>query len=381
MAKSKQNTEVSESTTKRSPIEIAKAFLNKYKKNEFASTLSDSTLSNVGDWISSGSFSLNKVLSGSYFKGFANNRLYVLAGPSSTGKSLICARTVAQAQKKGYFVHYFDSENAIDNDFMKRFGVDTESLIYYPIKTISDFRNQSIEAMRNWRADPDTKDLPAMFFCDSIGGLAGTKEMNDVEEGKSASDMGQRAKELRAAARTLTIECAHNSIPMIVTNHTYEQAAANPQAAPVTKMTGGEGFMYASSAVIYLKKRAHKEKEQDASGDNVNQTKGNFLTAIAAKNRFVPEGTKGEMYLSFSAGIQKYYGLLNDAIEAGLIEIKGPRYYIKHLDKTVFEKSLYTSEVFEPIINDLNKSVEEKFKFAPMVDEDKLEVEEIAEPE
>jgi RecA/RadA recombinase len=344
--------------------DIAKAFLKKYNKNEFASTLNESRLSNVGAWISSGSFSLNRVLSGSYKKGFANNRLYVIAGPSSTGKSLVCARTVAEAQKAGYQIFYFDSENAIDNDFMERFGVDTSSLIYQPVKTISEFRNLAVQLMRDWRKDPETKDIPALFFCDSIGGLAGTKEMNDVEEGKNASDMGQRAKELRATARILTIECAHNMIPMIVTNHTYEQSAANPQAAPITKMSGGEGFMYASSAVIYLKKREHKEAEQDALGENVKVKKGNFLIATAAKNRFVPEGTKGEIYINFEKGVSPYYGLLEDAVAHGFIEIKGQRYYIKHLDKTFFEKQLYTKDVWNPIIEDLNKKVEETFKFA-----------------
>jgi RecA/RadA recombinase len=350
-------------------VNRAKNFLKKYNKNVYASVLSESRISNVTDWISSGSYSFNRVLSGSYLKGFANNRLYVIAGPSSTGKSLICARACKEAQDKGYTIVYFDSENAIDDDFMKRFGVRTDELIYVPVKTISEFRNAAVQMMKDWRADEDTKDAPVFFFCDSLGGMMGTKEMNDVEQDKSASDMGQRAKELRACARVLTIECAQHSIPMICTNHTYEQAAANPQAAPQTKMTGGEGFMYASSAVIYLRKRQVKEDGKNALGDTVKTKTGNIIIATAEKNRFVPEGTKSEIYCDFEKGIQKWYGLLEDAVTHGFIEKRATRLYVKHLDKSFFETQIFTTAVFGPIFEELNKKVEESLKFNITIDD------------
>jgi len=350
-------------------VNKAKDFLKKYNKSAYASVLSESRISNVTDWISSGSFSLNRVLSGSYIKGFANNRLYIIAGPSSTGKSLLCARACKEAQSKGYTIFYFDSENAIDNEFMQRFGVDTDALIYIPVKTISEFRNTAVQMMKDWRTDEATKDSPALFFCDSLGGMMGTKEANDVVEDKHASDMGQRAKELRACARVLTIECAHHMIPMICTNHTYEQAAANPQAAPTTVMSGGQGFFYAGSAIIYLKKRQVKEDGKNALGDTVKTKTGNIIIATAEKNRFVPEGTKGEIYCDFERGIQKWYGLLEDAVKHGFIEKRSTRLYVKHLDKSFFESQIFTKEVFEPIFDELNKKVEEDLRFSITVDD------------
>ena len=381
MAKKKEEVETNKTVQKISDAASrAKKFLEKYNKNEFASTLEESNLSNVKDWISSGSLSLNKVLSGSLYKGFADNRLYVLAGPSSTGKSLICAKTVAEAQKKGYQIFYFDSENAIDNDFMKRFGVKTDELIYCPVTTISEFRNEAIQKMQDWRTDPDTKDVPAFFFCDSLGNLSGTKETNDVVEGKSASDMGQRAKELRACARLLSQQCAKHRIPLIATNHTYEQAAANPQSAPVTKMTGGEGFMYAASAVIYLRKRQVKEAAKDALGDNVKVKVGNILVATSEKNRFVPEGTKGEIFMDFERGISRYFGLLEDACALGFFEKRSTRIYVKHLDKSFFETQIYASSIWTPIIDALNAKIEEKYKFATVTADVDVETEVDVEP-
>lgn len=362
MAKQKIDTE---SVTKE-PKNKAQSFLKKYKIGEFASTLADSPMSVVNSWINSGSYSLNRVLSGSYYKGYADNRIYLLAGPSSTGKSLIAGKAVASAQKIGYTVAYFDSENAVDKDAMTNLGVNVEELMVIPIKTISDFKNQATHLIQDWRTEygPDAK---LMIVCDSIGNLSGTKENNDIEENKTAQDMGQRAKELRQAARILSQQCGHNRVPMICTNHTYEQAAQNPNAAPTIKMAGGEGFYYGASGIIYLKKRAEREVEKSlVTGKDVKVKTGNILIATAEKNRFVPEGTQGEIYLDFRRGLSPYYGLLGDALEFGFIEKKGPRFEVKHLGKSVFESKLYTKEVFGPIMDELNKKVEEKYKFASL---------------
>lgn len=364
----RQKKEQSEENTSKASntLNKAKDFLNKHKINDYASTLSDSPMSVVKEWIDSGSYSLNKVLSGSYYKGFADNRLYVIAGPSSTGKSLIAGKATASAQKIGYTVAYFDSENAVDINTMKNLGVNVDELMIIPVKTISEFKNQAVHLMRNWRKEYGV-DAKLMIICDSIGNLSGTKEMNDIEENKTAQDMGQRAKELRQASRLLSQECGHNRVPMICTNHTYEQAAQNPNAAPTIKMAGGEGFYYSASAIIYLKKRAERDVEKNlATGKDMKVKTGNILIATSEKNRFVPEGTSGEIYLDFKRGLNHYYGLLNDALEFGFIEKKGPRFEVKHLDKSIFESKLYGKDVFGPILDDLNKKVEEKYKFVSL---------------
>jgi hypothetical protein len=129
-------------------------------------------------------------------------------------------------------------------------------------------------------------------------------------------------------------------------------------------MTGGEGFMYASSAVIYLKKSAVREAEKNAVGDNVKVKRANILKATSEKNRFVREGTLGEILVHFDKGVSKYYGLLVDAVDSGLFEKRGPRIYVKHLDKSFFETQIYVKEVWEPILNDLNTFMENKYKYS-----------------
>jgi RecA/RadA recombinase len=355
--------------------EKANKFLEKFKgKNKLASILTESRLSNISEYISSGSYGMNKVISGSYFKGFPNNRVMVIAGPSKAGKTYLCLSTAREAQKKGYQVVYFDSENAIDKNFATNLGVDADSLIHIPVKTISQFRNESVAFMREWRTNDDTKNIPLIMFMDSVGNLVGTKELNDVEADKSASDMGQRAKELRGTARVLTCECAENSVPLIVTNHTYEQQ--NMMGAPTIKMGGGEGFVYASSGIIILESKLLKEDSGDKDSENrkVIDTKGSLVIAKSDKNRLVPVGTRSYMYIDFKRGVNPVYGLLDDAIEHGFIEKAGAWYNVKHLDKKIREKDLYTKEVWQPILKPLNQKIEEIHKYAEHdVDTDELD--------
>lgn len=357
-------------------VQASKAtnFLKKFREtNKLASVLSESKLSNITDYISSGCYTLNKVISGSYFKGFPNNKIIILAGASSVGKSFLCLSTAREAQKKGYQVVYFDSENAIDSAFAKNLGVNPETLIHIPVKSISQFRNEAVKFMRAWREDEETKKLPLIMFCDSIGGLAGSKEMADVEAEKSASDMGQRAKELRACARILTMECAENEVPLICTNHTYEQQ--NMMAAPTIKMSGGEGFVYATSGIIILQGKAVKEVEgKDSEGRVITNKQGALVIATSEKNRMVPSGVRGYAYIDFKRGVSPYYGLLDDAMKYGFIQKGGAWYTIKDKDgneiKKVQEKNLYTKDIWQPILKDLDEKLVADLTYSVKTDEE-----------
>jgi len=345
----------------------AKFMKNFQATNKLASVLTESRLSNIRDYISTGSFALNRVVSGSYFKGWPNNRIMALAGPSGVGKSFICMSTAREAQKKGWQVAYFDSENAIDSNFARNLGVDPDIMFHIPVKSITDFRNQAVKLMREWRSNPDTADIPIILFCDSIGGLVGSKELADTEKEKTAADMGQRAKELRACARVLTMECAEHEIPLIVTNHTYE--IQNIMGAPTIKMSGGEGFVYATSGIVILQNKIIKETDgKDSEGRTVTKKEASIIIATSDKNRLVPLGNRGYMYVDFKKGVNPLYGMLDDAIEHGFIEQRGAWYTIKDKDGNEInktqKKNMYKKDIWLPILKDLNEKVEESYKYS-----------------
>ena len=79
------------------------------------------------DWISTGNFALNYLISGDFNKGIPLGKVTVFAGESGAGKSYICSGNIVKnAQEKGIFVVLIDSENALDESWLQALGVDTD---------------------------------------------------------------------------------------------------------------------------------------------------------------------------------------------------------------------------------------------------------------
>lgn len=78
------------------------------------------------DWVSTGNYALNYLISGDFNKGVPLGKVTVFAGESGSGKSYICSgNLVRHAQEQGIFVVLVDSENALDEEWLKALGVDT----------------------------------------------------------------------------------------------------------------------------------------------------------------------------------------------------------------------------------------------------------------
>ena len=350
----------------------AKELIKKLAKDnakEHFEIFGDSKLTNIDEWISTGSYSFNKVISGSYFRGIPHGRVTGLAGESGVGKSFMCGQIIREAQNAGYLVVVFDSESSIDKGFLERIGVDIDSILFKSITTVNEFKTSTTNILKNiFTEDPNQKTLIVM---DSLGNLTTEKELNDADTGNTAQDMGLRAKQLKSASRVLTNAIARYNAAMLVTNHTYEQPAQNPMAAPKPVFSGGTGFIYVCSTIVFLKKYAQKEDQKQLSdGKNKKVITTNKIVATTGKNRFVREGLSGDMLLSFKHGLHKWYGLLEDALDHGFFEKQSTRIYVKHLDKKFFASKIYSdSEIWEPILNDLNTAVEKETAFSSMTSE------------
>jgi RecA/RadA recombinase len=110
------------------------------KINPFGDVISKSDFSKITEWIPSGNYHLNAVFSGDLFGGIPNNRTICLAGDSGTGKTFLLLNMVAQAQKMGYYVIYYDTEGAVDVDNIQAFGVDPERFDHQPVSDLAKFR-------------------------------------------------------------------------------------------------------------------------------------------------------------------------------------------------------------------------------------------------
>lgn len=349
---------------------IAK-FMSAMGKKEGFEIFSESKLTLINDFISTGSYSLNSLISGSYFKGIPHGRITGLAGKKGVGKSFICANTMREAQKQNYMVFVFDSESSLDRDFLTRLGVNVDEVTFKSINTVNEFKSLVLNTLTEMnKIDPDQKIL---IVVDSLGNLSTEKEMEDAISGKTAQDMGLRAKQLKAASRVLTNAVAYNNAAMLITNHTYEQAGANPNCPPVEIFAGGEGFNYCCSTIINLKKFIRKEEIKQASGEVEKQPTHFIIRATTTKNRIVPEGTQRELLVHFKFGLHKWYGLLDDALNFGFFEKSARGLIVKHLDKNYFEKQIYLAaneEIWLPIIKEMDEKAKAKYSFSNILDID-----------
>jgi len=314
--------------------------------NEYATLVSDGVDSaDVTNFIDTGSYSFNALLSGSIFGGLPGNKITAIAGEAATGKTFfalgICKNFLDKDKEAG--VIYFESESAISKEMIVSRGVDATRMVIVPVATVQEFRNQSIKVLDKYLEQPEDKRKPLMLVLDSLGMLSTTKEMEDTAEGKETRDM-TRSQIVKSTFRVLTLKLGRAKVPMIMTNHTYDVIGS---MYPQKEMGGGSGLKYAASSIIYLGKR--KEKDGD------NQVIGNIIHCKNYKSRLTKENAQIDVRLTYKDGLDRYYGLLEIAEEAGIFKKVSTRYEMPDGTK-VFGKSIndepekyFTKEVLKQI--------------------------------
>ncbi len=205
-------------------------------------------------------------------------------------------------------VLYFESESALTKDMIEERGIDSKRMIILPVTTIQEFTHQAVKIVEN-----HTEDRPIMMCLDSLGMLSTTKEVGDISEGKETKDM-TRAQLVKGAFRVLTLKLGKAGIPLLVTNHTYKQVGT---MFPQDVMGGGSGIQYAASTIVFLSKR----KEKDGT-----DVVGNVIHCKNYKSRLTKENKKVDVLLRYDQGLNRHYGLLTLAEEAGIIKKVSTRY-------------------------------------------------------
>ena len=362
--------------------------LFKKMKSNTGFTLKSSPYSNVKDWISTGSYALNILLSGRPDGGVPTGRAVAFAGESGVGKSFLTTSTVKEGQAKDYYPIYIDTENAIDSAFAENIGCDVENFWHESIHVIEEARNFVVNKVGEiLQENPDAKVILVM---DSLGNFSSNKDKEDIKKDKTNADMGSRAKVMKDMLKNLIHFCAIHNIPYIFTNHTYKDVAnaTNPIYAK-TVMSGGQQPVYMASAVAM----ASAKDIKDANGKPI----GRVLKVKTTKNRFCPPMSDGvEILISFKNGLNPYFGLARFAVEAGLMEqtsktVGKETYVVPHLNNKKFSKlALYSNKNVEEVFNDdIMKKIKEycektytySNKFLPDHDLEDLEIDESGDSE
>src|SRR4249920_3031942 len=107
---------------------MAKAYdISRFRKNLTKNITGISTgFNDPTMWVSTGSYGLNYLISGNFFRGIPMGKVTVFAGEPGAGKSYVVSGNIAKnAQEQDIFVVMIDTENALDEKWLKALGVDT----------------------------------------------------------------------------------------------------------------------------------------------------------------------------------------------------------------------------------------------------------------
>jgi len=263
------------------------------------------------DWISTGNYALNYLISGDFNRGIPLGKVTVFAGDSGAGKSYICSGNIVKhAQEQGIFVVLVDSENALDEDWLKALGVDTSEskLLKLSMAMIDDVAKTISTFMSDYKALPETDRPKVLFVIDSLGMLLTPTDINQFDAGDLKGDLGRKPKALTALVRNCVNMFGAYNVGLVATNHTY---ASQDMFDPDDKISGGQGFIYASSIVVAMKKLKLKE---DEDGNKVSDVNGIRAACKIMKTRYAKPFEGVQVKIPYTTGMSPYSGLV-DLIE------------------------------------------------------------------
>jgi RecA/RadA recombinase len=264
------------------------------------------------DWISTGNYALNYRISSDFKKGVPLGKVTVFAGESGAGKSYICSgNLVKHAQEQGIYVVLIDSENALDEAWLHALGVETseDKLLKLNMAMIDDVAKTISDFMKGYK-EMNSEDKPkVLFVIDSLGMLLTPTDVNQFEAGDMKGDMGRKPKALTALVRNCVNMFGSNNVGLVATNHTY---ASQDMFDPDDKISGGQGFIYASSIVVAMKKLKLKE---DEDGNKISEVKGIRAACKVMKTRYAKPFESVQVKIPYTTGMSPYSGL-TDMFEA-----------------------------------------------------------------
>lgn len=333
------------------------SFLKDFKKQI---TKMESVVTDFGPpkfWYSTGNLALNKVISGSFMKGIPQGRVTALCGPSGAGKSYILSNIVRNAQAEGAFVLMLDSEHALDVGYLSKIGVDVseEKFMYAGVTTFSDVVKVVSEFITSYekaygRDNPDSP--PIVIALDSIDMLITDAENDHFDSGVQKGDQGQRAKQSKHMLRTIVSRIKRNPMTFLLTHQVY----------PNTDLMNGQGLWIINNAIRYSASQIMLVTP--AKLKEGTEIIGVRMKVETYKSRFAKVGTRVEVEVPYTSGMNKYSGFLDMMEELGVVKASGAwkslelpgkelrKFQSKHLDD-----DLAAEIMSHPIITKSEKDV------------------------
>jgi RecA/RadA recombinase len=209
-------------------------------------------------------------------------------------------------------------------------------------KTVSMF-------MKDYKTLPDNERPKVLFVVDSLGMLMTPTEVNQFDAGDMKGDMGRKAKALKALVTNCVNMFGSFNVGMVVTNHTY---ASQDMFDPDDKISGGAGFIYASSIVVAMKKLKLKE---DEDGNKTSTVNGIRSSCKIMKTRYAKPFESVQVKIPYETGMDPYSGLIDIFEAKGILTKQGNRlrYLAKSGEEMIEFRKNWTGDKLDVIMTDL----------------------------
>jgi RecA/RadA recombinase len=198
-------------------------------------------------------------------------------------------------------------------------GVDTSEskLLKLSMAMIDDVAKTISTFMSDYKALPDGERPKILFVIDSLGMMLTPTDVNQFEAGDMKGDLGRKAKSLTALVRNCVNMFGAYGVGMLCTNHTY---ASQDMFDPDDKISGGQGFIYASSIVVAMRKLKLKE---DEDGNKISDVMGIRAACKVMKTRYAKPFEGVQVKIPYETGMNPYSGLVDLAEKKGMLKKEG----------------------------------------------------------
>ncbi len=306
------------------------------------------------DVIPTGSIALDVALG---IGGLPRGRVVEIYGPESSGKTTVALHAVASAQKAGGIAAFIDAEHALDPEYAKKLGVDTDALLVSQPDTGEQALEIADMLIRSGAID--------VIVIDSVAALVPRAE---IEGEMGDSHVGLQARLMSQALRKITGALNNTNTTAIFINQLREKIGVMFGSPETT--TGGKALKFYASVRLDVRRIETLKDGTDPVG--------NRTRVKVVKNKVAPPFKQAEFDILYGQGISREGGLIDMGVDQGFVRKAGAWYTY---DGDQLGQGKENARAFlkdnPDLADEIEKRIKEKLGIGPQVDKPAVEVAEV----